>query len=118
MRALHPVLVVLSLLLLGGHFLRAGMTWLLVVVSGLVLLLLVRRPWAARVVQTALVLGGLEWIRTAVHLSTTRAQLGQPALRLVLILGSVAAVTLLSALLFQTVAIRRFYGLKRDGPDG
>ena len=103
--------VVLSLLLLGAHFLRAEMGYLLPVVFLLLALLLVRRPWAARVVQAALVLAAVEWIRTLVVLSGLRAQAGQPLVRLVIILGVVAAVTFLSALIFQSKTMGRIYGL-------
>ncbi len=108
--------VVLSFLVLGAHFLRAGNVSLVGLVFLLLALLIVRRPWAARAVQVALVLGCLEWVRTLIHLSGERVQAGQPVLRLVIILGIVAAVTLLSALAFQGGRLSRVYGLRKtDG---
>ena len=60
--------------------------------------------------QVVLVLGTLEWIRTLVMLAMWRSQQGEPFLRMVVILGVVAAVTLISALLFETQRLRRIYG--------
>ncbi len=90
--------VVLSLLVLAAHFLRQGNQAfvVLVLVSGV--LLAVPRIWAARTVQTILVLGALEWVRTLVVKVGERASAGQPVTRLAVILGTVALVTGASAL--------------------
>lgn len=101
--------VVLSLLLLGAHFLRSGNLVMVVVVLSFLSLLAVRRVWAARTVQVALLIGALEWMRTLARLVALRAQEGQPALNLVLILGSVALLTGLSALVFRAARLRRWY---------
>ena len=90
--------VVLSLIVLGAHFLRSGSVVMVAIVLVVLGLLFVRRLWAARTVQAALLLGAVEWVRTLARLAVWRAQEGQPALRLVLILGSVALLTGLSAL--------------------
>jgi len=102
--------VVLSLLVLGAHFLRSGNILLLLVVVVLLGLLAVRRRWAARTVQVALVLGAAEWVRTMVVLAAFRVQVGQPVRRMVVILGCVALVTALSALVFRAARLRRRYG--------
>jgi hypothetical protein len=106
--------VVLSLLVLGAHFLRAGRPLLLLVVLLVLALLFVRRRWAARVVQVTLSLGALAWIRALVVLASLRLHTGEPVRRLVLILGTVAVVSLLSAWLMQVGALRRVYRLDRD----
>jgi hypothetical protein len=109
--ALQLVPVVLSLLVLGAHFLRAG-SFLMVAATLVVLgLLAVRRPWAARIVQVTLVVGALEWCRTLVVFASQRLGAGEPVVRLVIILGSVAVVTALSSVLFATARLRRVYGL-------
>jgi hypothetical protein len=113
--ALVPV--VLSLLVLGAHFLRADNVVLLVMPVLLLGLLVLRRPWAARIVQVGLVLGALEWIRTIAVLAGERMRAGEPVLRLIAILGVVAAVTALSALLFQVRPLRRVYGLDKPTAD-
>jgi hypothetical protein len=109
--ALQLFPVVLSLLVLGAHFLRAGNRVLLAAVLVVLILLAVRRPWAARAVQATLAIGALEWCRTLVGLASERLAAGEPARRLVIILGSVAMLTALSSLLFATARLRRVYGL-------
>jgi hypothetical protein len=109
MAGLLLIPVVLSLLVLGAHFLRSGSLALLVGVFLLLGLLAVRQRWAARVVQAALVLGALEWLRTLARLSSMRAQAGAPATRMAVILGAVALVTGLSALVFFTPPLKRWF---------
>ncbi len=106
--------VVLSLLVLGAHFLRAGSPFLMLAALVALGLLFVRRPWAVRAVQMALVLGSLEWVRTLVRLAEERMQAGEPVTRMVAILGGVAAFTLCSGLVLSLGPARRFYGLHRQ----
>jgi len=96
----------LALLLLAAHFYRAGWLPLAALSAALTLLLAVPRPWAARTLQAALVLGAIEWLRTLAAFATMRMAVGQPYLRLALILGAVAALTLLAAWVFQHRALR------------
>ena len=111
MKALLYIPIVLSLVVLGAHFMRydndAGMVACLLLVG----LLFIRRAWAARVVQTALVLGALEWVLTLVRLSQARAAMGESATRMTVILCCVAAVTFASALLFQAKPLKETYRL-------
>jgi hypothetical protein len=107
--------VVLSLLVLGAHFLRAGNLFMVLVALFLIGALGVRRSWVARTVQVALVLGAVEWVRTLAALAAMRSQAGEPMMRMVLILGGVALWTALSALLFQAPRLRARYGLDRAG---
>ena len=101
--------VILSLLVLGAHFYRAG-NLTLVAASLLVLLLLViRRPWVRWIAQAALVLGAAEWVRSTLAFVGMRQAMDLPWTRLAVILGSVAAFTLLSALVFFIPALRRRY---------
>ena len=96
----------LALLLLAAHFYRAGLLPLAVLSVALTALLAVPRPWAARTLQVALVLGALEWLRTLAVFAAMRVAAGQPVLRLALILGAVAALMLLAAWMFQHRALR------------
>ena len=99
----------LALLLLGAHFFRAGLlplTALCVVLAGL---LFVRSPWVPRVLQTVLALGALEWVRTAWSFASARAGAGLPYGRLLVILGAVAGVTALAALLLRSSSARRHF---------
>lgn len=111
MKALLYVPIVLSLVVLGAHFLREGSEVGVAASIALIGLLVLRRRWAARVVQAALVLGAVEWLLTLYELAQWRAARGEPATRMAIILGSVAIVTLVSAWLFQTKLLRRTYRL-------
>ncbi len=112
--------VVLSCLLLAAHFSRADVTPLVVASLLLPGLLCVKRAWAARVIQLALVLGGFEWVRTLIELVGQRRETGEPFIRLALILGAIAALTFLSALLLRhPLSDRRVTGNdgRRDSPE-
>lgn len=117
LHALSFIPIVLSLLVLAAHFLRGSGLLVASAVVALLLLLAVRRPWAARILQLVLILGALEWIRTLVSLAIRRSQHGEPFMRMVAILGVVVAITLVSALLFETPRLRRIYGLTTSQPD-
>jgi hypothetical protein len=110
MRALLLLLPALALTLLGAHFYRAS-AWALVLACGVLLLLLAwPRAWVARLVQAALVLGAGEWLWTAFLLVQQRLALGQPWLRMSIILGAVAVFTAAVALVFRNAALRARYG--------
>ncbi len=94
--------VVLSILLTAAHFSRAGNGLLVILSLSLLLLLPFRHPLAARLLQGALLLSGLEWIRTLLALASLRQQLGLPWVRLTVILGVVSLFTIASALIFQS----------------
>lgn len=115
MKALLYVPIVLSLTVLGAHFLRYGSDIGVGASMVLVGLLFIRQPWVARLVQVALVLGAVEWLRTLYALAQWRAAQGEPLTRMIVILGSVAAVTFCSALLFQSKTLKRIYRL--DGSE-
>jgi hypothetical protein len=98
-RALAIGLPALALVLLAAHFYRAGVYVLAAASFALIVLLFVAQPWAARLLRGVLLLGTIEWLRTAWVLAAHRAAIGQPSLRMLAILGSVAAVTAFSAVL-------------------
>ena len=104
--------IVLSLVVLGAHFMRYGNPVGVIGSAVLIALLIVRRPWSARLIQVALVLGALEWVRTLHTLVQVRIVQDQPFIRMVIILGVVAAVTLGSALLFQLPTLKKHYRVK------
>jgi hypothetical protein len=103
--------VILSGLLLGAHFLRAGLFALAVLSLVFPVLLLFRRGWVARLVQIILVLGALEWIRTLMVLVDERRIAGQAWTRLAIILGLVAVFTGCSALVFCCRSLKNRYKL-------
>lgn len=100
----------ISLLVLAAHFLRRAESLPMLLALGMVALLGVRRPWAARALQVALLLAAGEWVRTLMALIPARRALGEPWERMAVILGCVAAVALLSALAFELPALRRRNG--------
>ena len=76
LNAVRLLPVVLVLAILAAHFYRAQAWVPFGVTVGLAPLLLVRAPWAARVLQAALALGALEWLRTAAALVALRQSMG------------------------------------------
>jgi|SRR6056297_1659643 len=102
---------VLALLLLGASFFRAGNEVMVVLVVGLLAMLAVPQPWAARVVQVALALGALRWVWMAWAMASVRVAAGVPYLRMVLILGAVAAFTLFATSVFRNRRLQRYYRL-------
>ena len=101
--------VILSFLLLGAHFYRAGNLALTGLCVGVLLLLFVRQPWVPRLFQGLLLLGAFEWLRSLYVFAAMRIAWDQPWTRLAVILGVVALFTLLSGLVFELLKLRRFY---------
>ena len=107
--------VVLSYLLMAAHLLR-GHHYLLMALAAVVpLLLIIPRPWVARVMQVGLVIAAAEWMRTIVLLVQERMAFGQPYARMALILGAVTLITIGSAFVFYRNALSRRYKLKANG---
>lgn len=103
--------VVISFILLAAHFMRGDQTILVVITLFLPCILFLGKGWAARIVQIALVLGSVEWIRTLVELQALRTEHGLPWLRLAIIIGTVALCTGCSALVFFHKSLKRKYRL-------
>ncbi len=98
MTAVKIIMVIISSLLIGAHFFRWGYYPLVIVSLLFPLLLALRRPWATGVLQLLLLLAGIEWIRTLIMLVSERRTAGMQWTRLSVILGSVAAFTIVSAI--------------------
>jgi len=109
MNVLKLLPVIFSFLLLAAHFYRAGEVVLAAISLALPFLLFLREIWPMRLIQAALLLGSLEWIRTLYVFAQQRIEFGQPWTRLAIILGSVALFTALSALVFKSQSLRRRY---------
>jgi hypothetical protein len=105
------VLPSLAAVLLAAHFFRAGQLALAALSIAALALLAVPRAWAARVLQLALIAGAFEWLRALALFASARMAMGQPYLRLTLILLAVAAFTAASAAVFQQARVRRRFGL-------
>ena len=100
----------LALLLLAAHFFHARAGFVAAICILLIALLFVPRAWAGRLVQVVLAAGAVEWVLTAYSLAQVRMQHGEPYVRLVVILGSVALLTAVAAALFQHPAVRARFG--------
>jgi hypothetical protein len=109
MVGLSRTLVVLSTLLLGAHVLRTGQLLVVLLVLAVIPLLAVQRPWTGHVISIVLWIGTLEWLRTVVMRVQERSALGQPFGRMVIILGSVAIVTAIAAVLTQRGPLGRWF---------
>ena len=70
------------------------------------LLVLARRSWAVRAVQGTLAAGVVVWVHTLVVLTAERRAQGMPFLGMDVILGIVALVTALGAILLEPLAYR------------
>ncbi|MDQ1310420.1 MAG: hypothetical protein QG601_1690 [Pseudomonadota bacterium] len=105
----------LALLLLAAHFFRAGLVPFAGLSVALVVLLFVRTPWAARLLQVALAAGTLEWLRTAWVFAAARAAADQPYARLLVIIGAVAVVTALAAWTIGNRTGRRHFRIDHLG---
>jgi hypothetical protein len=111
MVVLSLLLVILSFLLLGAHFLHHGSTTLVGLCLVAPLLLLIRKPWVARLIQVLLVLGALEWLWTMAQIIERRQAAGDAWVRVAIILGGVILWTLGSTLVFFTPRLsRRYFG--------
>lgn len=100
---------ILSVLVFCAHLVRGG--GLLFVFPLLITLPLLFVPSGrvARLFQILLIGMAFEWVRVAVTMAIERREAGEPWIRLVLILGGVAAFTLLSAGLFENRHLRAAY---------
>lgn len=101
----------LALVLLAAHFYRAAAWPLLAATLAMLALMVLRRPWVPRLLQLALLAAAAEWLWTAAMLVQQRLALGQPWLRMALILGAVALLTLAAAAVFRGAGVRRRYGV-------
>ena len=111
MNLLRVLPVLLSAVVLAAHFFRSGRLGLTSVCLVFPAVLLIPHRWSARLVQIALVLGSLEWVRTLVVLASHRNAMGDSWTRMALILGVVAVLTAVSALVFRMKGLRERYEL-------
>ena len=108
---LLPVLFAFGLL--AAHFSRAGLFPFVILSFGVPLLLLIRKPWAARTIQVLLLLGALEWIRAMMGYIEIRKSIGDDWGRLAIILVVVSLLTLCSGLVFRGKSLKLRYHLDK-----
>jgi hypothetical protein len=102
-------LYILAALLLGAHFLRAGNLALVALCLAAPLLFAWRNRWSLIALQLLAYIASATWIGVALQLVQMRQQLGQPWTAAVIILGTVALLTLLAGLLLNSKTIRARY---------
>jgi low affinity Fe/Cu permease len=107
------ILPILSSVLLAAHFSRIQMDWLAIIVLLFPLILLVKRRWVLRIYQVYLIAGAIIWIERLLYLRSIRIDDGQPWIRLSIILGAVAVITLLSAFFLQNKKVKSAYQSQR-----
>lgn len=109
MAFLPPILAALSMLVLAAHFLRHGAVPLVIAVLIIIPIAFTPKRWAVRITQVCLLGAAIEWVATALNIMHERQAADEPYIRMLVILGSVAAVALLAAGLYQVPAARRRY---------
>lgn len=105
--------VVLSFLLLGAHFMRAGNTVLVILSLLMIVGIFVRHKFSALAMQVVLIVAAVEWVRTIIVKVSERMDQGVSWGRLAIILGVVACFTFLSSLVFFSETLTERYRLKK-----
>ncbi|GIK38765.1 MAG: hypothetical protein BroJett011_25980 [Chloroflexota bacterium] len=107
--ALRIIPLIVSAFLLGAHFLRQGNLWLVGLCLLALGLLWVKKRWSLIVLQFLAYLGALIWASTAISIVQQRLALGEPWLRVAIILGAVVLLSVLAGLLLNTPAVKERY---------
>jgi hypothetical protein len=97
---LRSIPAVLALLLLAAHFYRAAAFVPAGLCVAAVALVFVRRPWAVSTLRLGLAAGTGVWLVTAWRIAQQRIAAGMPYLRMLVILGAVAAFTAMALWIF------------------
>ena len=105
--------VIISMLLIGAHFLRSENLVFTAVSLILLFGLFIRHPLPARILQLALFLSTVEWVRTAFILTSVRLDAGLAWTRLAFILGAVACFSFASIFVFFSKTLKERYSLRK-----
>ena len=111
-RLMSPV--VISLWVLAAHFLRAGDVFVCLGLAVTPLLLCIKKSWAARTLQLALLGASLIWMQSTYQMLSTRLMMGDDWVRMFIIMVGVICFTLLSACVFLHPEWEKKYGLKPE----
>jgi hypothetical protein len=102
-------LYIVAAVLMAAHFYRAGSFWIVALCVAAPLLFLHRKRWSLFVLQLAAYCASVTWLLAALELVQFRQQIGRSWTTAVIILVSVAALTLLSGLLLNSRCMREQY---------
>jgi hypothetical protein len=111
MNILRLLPVIFSFLILSAHFSRGDLFVFSIIFLFIPLLLFIKNGWVVRTIQILLICGSIEWVRSLFIYISQRQTMGEPYLRLVIIIGIVALFTGLSALVFRNSALKERYKL-------
>ncbi len=98
--------IILCFLLLAAHFGRANLLILQIFSILIPFLLFWKTKIVAIIIQSCLILAGIEWIRTAVYYARIRIENGEPWLRLAIIIGSVVILNFATIVVFRTKSMK------------
>jgi len=99
--------LILSVVFMIAHFMRAENTGAVAVTAVVPLMLLLKKRWATKIVQLFLLVGAAIWFESTMKFVLIRQDTGQPWLRLVLILGVVASLSVGAALILQKKSLKK-----------
>ncbi|MFA7611514.1 MAG: hypothetical protein WCY51_08455 [Sulfurimonas sp.] len=102
---------IVSLLVTAAHFLRYGNLVIIGIILLLILSLLIKHKFTARVVQFGLFLATIEWVQTAHMLISYRLDYDLPWIRLTAIMFFVILFTFGSIFTFKTKTLKERYAL-------
>lgn len=97
LKYLPPVISVLCLLLTAAHALRAGDLGIMLAVLAIIPLVFLRQAWGGKVLSIILGVAALFWLDVGLGLVEMRTALGQPWIRLAVIMGGVFGVSVAGA---------------------
>ena len=102
-------LPIFSSVLLAAHFSRADLNLLVPFALLFPFILFIKQKWIIRIYQIYLFVGGLIWIERLLYLRRMRIAAGESWTVMVIILGVVALITWLSALVLQNKKVLNAY---------
>ncbi len=108
--------MVLATLIVAAHFLRAGQAALGAASVAALGLLFIRRRWVLLVGQGLLFSAAALWVTVAVDLIRMRLVLGDPWIRMAIILGAVPLFTLFAAMMLRTKTLKSRFA-RESGPN-
>ena len=103
-----------SLVLLAAHFLRSGNIVLVIILLLSPVILIIRKPVTARIIQILLVLASVEWIRTTVLTIIYRVHIEEPWGRYLIIMGTITLFSFLSIFVFFLNNLKASYYLNKQ----
>ncbi len=113
MKIFKFVLPVFTLLLLSAHYSRADNLLMTIVFIILPFLFFIRKTWVRRMLQLALIFGTGVWIQTAINIVKIRIDNDMDWIRLAIILGAIALLTLFSAILLEFKRFKNHFDTAR-----